>query len=137
MVLGRGEARFRFVRLGGHKVWKVRGNAADVYDAADIFQYRDSSIATLLDMRRRFKAVMNVLDSMIFYGVTLARSVELTAQWDKILSIGPLYRVVLDDLHAVEGFGIEDFRRVVGDLHRRLSYFIHGVVVYRRDEGVA
>ena len=105
LVLGRGEARFRLVRLGGRKVRKVRGNAADVHDAADIFLYRDCSIALLLDMRRRFKVVMGVLDSMISHGVTLARSVELTAQWDKILSIGPLYPKVLDDLHAVEGFG--------------------------------
>ena len=80
-------------------------------------------------MRRRFKAVMDVLDSMISHGVTLSRSVELTAQWCKILSIGPLYPVMFDDLQAVGGFGLGDFRRVVGDLHRRLSDFIHGVVL--------
>ena len=73
---------------------------------------------------------------MISYGVTLARSVELTAQWNRILSIGPLYPVTLDDLHAVEGFGLGDFCRVVGDLHRRLSDFIHSIVVHRRDEGI-
>ena len=61
LVLGRGEARFRLVRLGGHKVGKVRGNAADVHDAADIFLHRDSSMAPLLDMRRRFKAVLMFL----------------------------------------------------------------------------
>ena len=43
---------------------------------------------------------------------------------------------MLDDLRAVEGFGLGDFRRVVGDLHRRLSDFIHGVVVHRRDEAI-
>ena len=31
----------------------MRGHAADVHDAADFFLYRDSSIAPLLDMRRR------------------------------------------------------------------------------------
>ena len=136
LVLGRGKARFTLVRLGGHKVRKVRGSAADVHDAADIFFYRDASIAPLLDMRRRFRAVINVLDSMISQGVTLSRSVELTAQWGKIPSIGPLYPVVLDDLHAVDGFALGDFRQNVGDLHRRLSDFIHGVVVYRRDEAI-
>ena len=130
------EARFRVVRLVGHKVRKVRGSDADAHDAAGIFLYRDSSIAPLLDMRRRFKAVINVLDSMISHGVILSRSVELTAQWGKILSVGPLYPTVLDDLHAVEGFGLGEFRRVVGDVHRRLSDFIHGVVVYRRDEAI-
>ena len=43
---------------------------------------------------------------------------------------------MLDDLHAVEGFGLGDFRRIVGDVHRRLSDFIRGVVVHRRDEAI-
>ena len=136
LILGRGKARFRLVRLGGHEVRKVRGDAADVHDAADVFLYRDSSIAPLLDIRRRIRAVLNVLDTMISHGVTLSRSVELTAQWCKILSIGPLYPKVLDDHHAVEGFGLGDLRRIIGDLHRRLSDFIHGVAVYHRDEAV-
>ena len=121
MVLGRGKACFRLVRVGGHQVRKVRENAADAVDVADVILYRDSSVAPLLDMSRRFRAVLNALDSMISHGVTLSRSVELTARWNKILSIGPVYPVTLDDLHAVEGFGLGDFRRVVGDLHRRLG----------------
>ena len=60
LVVGRGIARFRRVRLGGFKVRKVRRNAVDVHDAADVFLYRDASIAPLLDMRRRFRAVMDV-----------------------------------------------------------------------------
>ena len=43
LVLGRGRASFRVVRLGGHKVRKGRGYAADAHDAADVFLYRDSS----------------------------------------------------------------------------------------------
>ena len=39
-----------------------------------------ASIAPLLDMRRRFKAVMGVLDAVIRGGVSFAWSVELTAQ---------------------------------------------------------
>ena len=101
-------ARFRLVRLGGHRVRKVRGNAACIHDAADAFLYRDPSIAPLLDMRRRFKAVMGVPDAMIRYG-SLARSVELT--------------VTLGDLSAVQGMGIGDFHRIVSDVHRRLSDF--------------
>ena len=41
--------------------------------------------------------VMNVLGAMIQYGVSLSRSEELTAQWDRILAAGPLYPVTLDD----------------------------------------
>ena len=87
-VLGRENALFRVVRLGGHKVRKARGKAADAVDAADVFLYCDSSIAPLLHMRRRFRAVMNVLDAMIQYGVSLSWSVELTVQWNRILALG-------------------------------------------------
>ena len=73
LVLGRGSALFRVVRLGGTMVKRVRGNIADAVDAADVFLYQDSSIAPLLDMRRRFKAVMDVLGAMVRYGVSLAR----------------------------------------------------------------
>ena len=36
------------------------------------FLYRDSSVAPLHDMRRRFKAVVDVLDAMIRYGISLS-----------------------------------------------------------------
>ena len=53
------------------------------------FLYRDASFAPLLDIRRRLKAVMDVLDAMIRSGISLSRSVELTAQWCRILALGP------------------------------------------------
>ena len=90
----------------GPLVRRARANAADAPDAADVFLYCDSSVAPLLDMRRRFKAVMDVLVSMIRYGVSLSRSVELTAQWDQILSLGPMYPVTLDDLSFDRDLGI-------------------------------
>ena len=136
LVLGRSSASFRIVRLGGRKVRKARGNAADSQDAADVFLYRDSSIAPLLDMRRRFKAVMDVLDAMIRNGISLSRSVELTAQWDRVLAIGPLYPVTLGDLDAVRGLGIGAFHHAVSDIHRRLCDFIHAVVVHRRVQAI-
>ena len=37
LVLGRGSASFRVVRLGGHRVRKARGDVADAVDAADVF----------------------------------------------------------------------------------------------------
>ena len=115
---------------------KARGNAAVALDAADVFLHRDSSIAPLLDMRSRFKAVMVVLGAMIQYGVSLSRSVELSSQWDRILAVGPLYPVTIDDLSVVRGMGFGDFHSVVADVHHRLSDFIHAVVVHRRDEAI-
>ena len=82
------------------------------------------------------KAVMDVLGAMVRHGASLARSVQLTAQWNGILTAGPLYPVTLGDLLAVEGLGLGEFFRAASDVHRRLSDFIHAVVVHRRDEAI-
>ena len=94
------------ITLGGPKFRKARTSAADVHEAGDVFMYRDSSIALLPDLRRRIKAVMDVLDSMIRSGVSLGRSVELTIQWDGILGTGPVSPISLDDLHLPRGGGL-------------------------------
>ena len=86
LLFERGSARV--VWLSGPKVRKARGNAADAHEAGDVFMYRDSSIAPLLDLRRRLKAVIDVLDSMIRSGVSLARSLELTVLWECMHSGG-------------------------------------------------
>ena len=96
----------------------------------------DSSGALLLDMRRRFKAVMDVLGAIIRHGVSLSRSVELTAQWDRVLALGPIYPVTLDDLSLDRALDIVPFFHAASDVHRRLSDFIHQVVVHRRDEAI-
>ena len=44
--------------------------------------------------------------------------------------------LLFGDLNMVRGAGIGDFHRVVSDVHRRLSDFVHAVVVHRRDEAV-
>ena len=87
-------------------------------------------------MRRRFKAVMDVLGAMIRYGVSLSRSVELTAQWDQILALGPMYPVTLDDLSVGRDLGIGAFFDAAAGVHRRLCDFIHQVVVHRRDAAI-
>ena len=87
-------------------------------------------------MTRRFKAVMDVLGAMIRSGISLSWSFELTAQWDRILALGPLYPVIVDDLCFDRGLGIGAFYRAASNVHRRLSDFIHAVVAYRRDEAI-
>ena len=66
---------------------------------------------------------MNVLDAMIRSGISLSRSVELTSQWDKILALGPLHPVTLDDLSFDRGMGIGAFFHAASGIHRRLSDF--------------
>ena len=47
--------------------------------------YRDSSVAPLLDLRHQLKVVHDVLGDMVRNGFSLARSLEVTAQWDCVL----------------------------------------------------
>ena len=136
LVLGRGSALLRVVQPGGPRVRKARANVADALDASDVFLYCDSSVAPLLDKRRRFKAVMDLLDAMIRHGVSLSRSLELTAKWDKVLVLRPMYTVTLDDLSFDRALGVGAFFLAASDVHRRLSDFIHQVAVHRRDEAI-
>ena len=73
------------VRSDGPKVRKTRGHVAEPLDGGDVFTYRDSSTTHLLDLGRGLKAVMEVSDSMIRNGVWMARSLELSVQWECIL----------------------------------------------------
>ena len=79
-----------------------------------------------------FKAVMDIFDATIRCGVSLSRSVELTAQWDQILAIGPIYPVTGDDLSVGRGLGIGVFFDAAAGVHRRFCEVIHQVVVIRR-----
>ena len=87
-------------------------------------------------MRRRFKAVVDVLGAMIRSNISLSRSVELAVQWDRILALGPMYPVTLDDLSIHRGVDIGAFFDAAAGVHRRLCDFIHQVVVHRRDEAI-
>ena len=79
---------------------------------------------------------MDELGEMIRSGFTHARSLELTVQWDCILSAGPVHPVTIEDFLWVQEGGLGWFHEVVEMLHGRLSEFIHRVVVLRRDEAV-
>ena len=79
--------------------------------------YHDASTAVLLDLRRRFTAVVDVLRAVIRDGVTLARSLEL-------------------DFGMARSGGLGVWLQVVEGLHRGLSDCIRGAVVHRREEAI-
>ena len=69
---------------------------------------------------------------MIRDGITLARSLELTVQWDGIIRNGPVHPLTVQDFDLAWRGGLGEWRQVVEELHLRLSDFIHRVVVHRR-----
>ena len=87
-------------------------------------------------LRRMFKAVVDVLRAVIRDGVTLARSLELTVQWDGILLVGPVFPITKQYFDMSRNGGLGVWLQVVEGLHRGLSDFIHGAVVHRREEAI-
>ena len=52
--------------------------------------YRDSSAAPVLDLRRNLKAILDLLDSIIRFGASFARDVQLVHLWDSVVRLGSL-----------------------------------------------
>ena len=71
--LGRGLACFNKVRLGGPKVRRVRARCSDPGDAALVDLYRDHSVAPLVDLWRRLRAVLDVIAAIGRSGFTVSR----------------------------------------------------------------
>ena len=90
----------------------------------------------MLDLRRRFKLVADLLSAMIRDGVSLARSVELAVQWDAILRVGSIHPVSAEDFLLGRAGDLGQCCQVVLGLHRRLSDFLHAVVVRRREVAI-
>ena len=136
LVLGRGMVRLRTVRLGGPIVRSVRRNAADVGEVDDVSLYRDSSAAPVLDLRRKLKAVLNLLDAIVRCGASLSRDVELSHLWDCIVRLGPLGSVSVEEYVAARACGVGESRRLVAGLYGRVSIFVRGIVAHRRNVGI-
>ena len=134
--LGRGVARFNRVRLGGPKVRKARARCTDPGDGAQVDLYRDASIAPLVDLRRRFRAVLDALVALRRWGFSVSRGLELTRQWGAILASGPVGNVTAEALDRASGVAIADMEVLVAALHLDLDRFLQAIVRSRRDKAV-
>ena len=134
--MGRGVARFNTVRLGGTKVRKARARCSDPGDGAQVDLYRDTSIAPLVDLRRRFRAVLDVIGAMRRSGFSVSRGLELTRQWGAITAGGPMGTVTSGALERASGLGLADMEVFVAALHLDLDKFLQAVVMNRKDRAV-
>ena len=76
----------------------------------------DASTAVLLDLRRRFKAVGDLVRALIRDGATLARSLELIVEWDGIIRIGPVSPLTVQDFEMARSGGLGVWLQVVQGL---------------------
>ena len=104
---------FSVVWLGGPEMRSARSRCADPGDGAQVDLYRDSSIAPLIHLRRRLRSVLDVVAAISRSGYSLARGLELTRQWSKVLQCGPLGTVTEGAFAygfwslGLTGFGVE------------------------------
>ena len=129
-------ARIRTVRLGGPMVCSVRRSAVGHGDVNDVSLYRDSSAAPVLDLRRNLKAILDLLDSTIRLGASLARDVQLMHLWNSVVRLGSIGSVRLEEYAAARICGIGESRRLVAVLYGRVSSFVKKIVAYRRSAGI-
>ena len=144
LVPGRGVAQFRVVRLGGPPVRKARNNVADPLDGGDVFVYRDSSIAFLLDPSRKLKNVFGCLgwhDQDRSFAVSVSRTYCAVGVILRVSPICPgrLVEALVSYMEWLRGFIaesvisfiglwlIEGMRRsVAGEVgYVRIHWFIH------------
>ena len=130
--LGRGAARFRYVPIGGPVVGKLRSDLGSG-DGQAVHLFKDSSVSRVIILRRRLGCVLSVLDGIFRNGLTLSRDLELSAQWDAVVSAGPLCRANFAVSPAV---GLSSFGDHVRVLYDVVVDFLHKVVVSRRDVAV-
>ena len=136
LVLGRGVARMRTVRLGGPLVRSVKRSAVGDGEFDDVSLYRDSSAAPVLDLRRNLKAILDLLDSVIRFGASLARDVQLLHLWDSVVRLGSLGSVRVEEYFAARDCGVVESRNLVAELYGRVSAFVKGLVAHRRSAGI-
>ena len=135
-VLGRGLVRIRTVRLGGPIVRSVKRGAIRGGDVDDVSLYRDSSAAPVLDLRRNLRAILDLLDSIIRSGASLAKDVQLLRLWDSVVRLGSIGSVHVQEYGAARVCGFAESRRLVAGLHGRVSAFVKGLVASRRSAGI-
>ena len=133
--LGRGAAGFKTVSIGGPVVRKVRSDLGSG-DGQAVHLFKDSSVSRVIVLRRRLGSVLSVLDGISRGGLTLSRDLELSAQWNAIVSAGPCGLLCRANFDVSPAVGLSSFGDHVRVLHDVVVDFLHKVVVFRRDVAV-
>ena len=105
-------------------------------DGQAVHIFKDASVSRGIVLRRRLGCVLSVLDGISKNGLTLSRDLELSVQWDAIVSAGPcgpfVALTLLFPLLLVFRFLVIMFVFCM----MLLLDFLHKVVVYRKDVAV-
>ena len=66
----------------------LRARAWDDADGMLAHMYRDKWMSPIFNLRRRLKIVLDVIRCIRASGFSLARGLELSSQWNKVVAAG-------------------------------------------------
>ena len=102
----------------GSELKKARPYRSDPGEAEDLAGQCIFSLAPVLRLRRRLKVCIDIASSILVRGFTVARSLELTRQWEKVLAdcpAGPF-----SDLEFLGSGGLGDYHAWVVALYNQV-----------------
>ena len=114
----------------------ARAMCADPGNGVLVDLYRDASAAPLVDLRRRLRAVLDVLAAVRRSGFSVSRGLELTRQWDAVVAAGPMGTVTAGALERASGLGLAEMEVCVAGLHLELDKFLQAIVRNRKEKAV-
>ena len=126
--VGRGAAGFRTVRLGGLVVRKVRARCSYPGDGGQLDLYRDACTAPSVDLRRRFRAVLDVACAIGRSGFSVSRALVLNNQWARVNEMGAKGKV--------DGAEVPQMVIAITEMHDELDQFLRKVGAFRGDTTV-
>ena len=97
---------------------------------------KDASVSRVVVLQRRLGCVPSVLDGISKCGLTLSRDLELSVQWDAIVSAGPCGPFCSANLAISLAVGLPFFGDHVRVLCVAVADFLYKVVVRREDVAV-
>ena len=101
--------------------------------ASEVHLYRDHSVAPLLSLKSRLRAVLSLLRSIAHNGFTLERALQLDRQWSSVIGGGPVGVLDLEYLVGGSTVGLDEFSARVDASIAKITEFVQHVVFHRRD----
>ena len=92
---------------------RIRARCSDLGDGALVDLYQDHSVAPLVDLRRRLRAVLDVITAIGRSGFTVSMGLELSLQFGSIVAGGPQGNITADALARVAGLDLADMEASV------------------------
>ena len=105
-------------------------------DGQSVHLYKDGSTSGLVVQRRKLRCVLVALDGVARHGISLARSLELGAQWDAVVRAGSCGPFCWGDVAISPDFGLSVYGRCVRVPYNSSNTLLHDVVGHRGDVSV-